>query len=66
LIEAPSQAFAALREYDNQSGRGAFGGEGEARVFPGLVAKAINTYENNERVIHGNNPVLGTEVSVTL
>jgi len=66
LIEAPSQAFAALREYDNGTGRSAHGREGESRVFPGLVAKAINTYETNERVIHGNNPVLGTEVSVTL
>jgi len=66
LIEAPSQAFAALREYDNGTGRGASGRNGDSRAFPVLVAKAISTYETNERVIHGNNPVLGTEVSMTL
>jgi len=54
LIEAPSQAFAALREYDNGTGRGAYGGEAESRAFPGVVAKAINTYETNESSV--NNP----------
>jgi len=67
ILNAPSQAFAELLEYDAPTTAAAGGGSSNReRSFAGLVSKAIATYETTAKVIHGDGPVIGTEVSVTL
>ena len=67
VIEAPSQAFAQLLEYEApiKASAGDISAPRE-RVFLGLVAKAVRIYESNAEVIHGTKQVPGTEVSLTL
>jgi len=67
ILNAPSQAFAALLEYEAPvtTSTGNPGAVRE-RAFAGVVAKAIEAYETNARVIHGENPMTGTQISLTL
>ena len=67
ILNAPSQAFAALLEYEAPVTTSA--GSPDAvreRAFAGVVAKAIEAYETNARVMHGENPMTGTQISLTL
>ena len=67
ILNAPSQAFAALLEYEAPVTTSAGNpGAVRERAFAGVVAKAIEAYETNARVIHGVNPMTGTQISLTL
>lgn len=67
VLNAPSQAFAELLEYEAPTTASAgAGASNRERAFAGLVSKAIATYETTAKIIHGDSLVLGTEVSVTL
>lgn len=65
LVNAPTQAFAAMLESAETVTAGA-PGDVSSTQFSGLVSKAIKTYETNASVIAGTNNVLGTSVSVVL
>ena len=67
ILNAPSQAFAALLEYEAPVTTSA-GNPGaiRERAFAGVVAKAIEAYETNARLIRGENPMTGTQISLTL
>ncbi len=66
-FQATSQAFAAFLEFETGPDRG-----GDTRIsggasrFAGLVAKAINTYETNARVISGGITPKGSSLSLSL
>ncbi len=64
---APSQTFVSLME-DSDSFSGAAGGAPASRKrdFAGLVAKAVQIYETNAKIIQGTNNVLGTSLSINL
>ena len=67
MVNAPTQAFAAMLE----AGESATGGSSDGRdvnapQFSTLISKAIEIYENNARVVSGENYVLGTSVSLVL
>lgn len=67
LVNAPTEIFAAMIESGEPiSSGGDSAVEVKARKFGVLVSKAIEVYENTARVISGNNPVLGTSVSIEL
>ena len=68
LINAPSQTFAAILEAGDQFFSGGVGEEAgiRARKFTGLVSKAIETYENNAKIISGTNVIRGTSFSQVL
>lgn len=62
---APSQTFAAILE----AGDGAAGNAARTnttRHFQGILSKAINTYETNAKIIHGQLEPRGTSVSMRL
>jgi hypothetical protein len=66
LLNAPSVAFASIFEGGTETTNLDDFGNPVEQVFSGTVSKAIKTYELNHKVISGNNPVRGTEVSLTL
>ena len=65
-INATSEAFASL--LDSDTGRGVIDDFGNVhqQTNPSIITQAISTYEVNSQVISGQNPVLGTEISLTL
>ena len=66
LLVVPSRAFGTLVEfYSNESIEDA-GPEVRARRIGGLISRAISTYENNAKIIHGEPNVTGTEISIRL
>lgn len=65
LVNAPTQAFAAMLESAETVSAGTAGDVSSSR-FSGLVSKAIQIYETNASVIAGTNNVLGTSVSLVL
>ncbi len=67
-INAPSQTFAALLETPETAGGGNrnAAGDGPAAPFPGVVARAIEIYETNAKIVGGEGNILGTSVSLVL
>ena len=66
LVAAPTQAFAALVEgNEDSSGAGSSSADKETK-FAGLISKAIAVYEKNARVLSGDNFVLGRTLSLEL
>ncbi len=66
-INAPSQTFATLLEAPETAGgsRNA-AGDGPAAPLPGVVARAIEIYETNAKIVGGESNILGTSVSLLL
>ncbi len=67
-INAPSQAFAAMLESPETAGGGNrnAAGDGPATPFPGVVARAIEIYETNAKIVGGESNILGTSISLVL
>lgn len=65
LFTATSAVFASILERPDDSGGNADGRIGRPRE-PESVDRIIRTYETNAKVITGTNPVLGTELSISL
>ncbi len=67
LVNISSETFSILLE-SNGGGveNGALSGDVRGRRYSGSVSNAIKTYETNARVIHGEPPVTGTEISIRL
>ena len=67
-INAPSQTFAAMLEAPETVGGGNSNaaGDGPATPFPGVVARAIEIYETNAKIVSGEGNILGTSVSLVL
>ena len=67
-INAPSQTFAALLESPETAGGGNrnAAGDGPATPLPGVVARAIEIYETNAKIVGGESNILGTTVSLVL
>jgi len=67
-LNAPSQAFAAMLEAEETGGAGGGRATGDAPASPlaGVVAKAIQIYETNAKVVGGESNILGTSVSLVL
>ena len=69
IVDAPTQAFAAMLENaeisggDDDPGKP---GSGGAVPYVGLASKAIEIYETNAKIVSGETTILGTSVSVVL
>ena len=66
MLRATSQAFAAFLEFESGTNKVTGDGADGARGSAGLVTRAIAAYEDNARVVSGNEPGLGTSLSLTL
>ena len=66
VVNAPTQAFAAMLEGGETASGGDDGRDVNAPLFSTLISKAIDIYETNARVVSGENYVLGTSVSLVL
>lgn len=67
LVRSTSQAFAAFLEFDAGQDVGAeSGSRGGMTSFAGVLARAIDTYETNARVISGSDVPRGSTLSVSL
>ena len=66
FLVVPSRAFGSLVEYYTNEAANDAGPEVRARRNIGLVSRAINTYENNAKIIHGEQDIIGTEISIRL
>lgn len=69
IVDAPTQAFAALLETADiykDDGDHAQGGNLGPIPYVGLTSKAIEIYENNARVTAGQTTIRGTSFSVVL
>lgn len=67
-LNAPSQTFAAMLEFPETTdgGNRDAAGNGPATPYPGVVARAIEIYETNAKIVSGENNILGTSVSLVL
>lgn len=65
-INATSEAFASLLDFDARGDVMDDFGNVHQKTFPSVITQAIATYEQNSKVISGTNPVLGSELSLTL
>lgn len=61
-----TQAFAAIFEDGNAAGAREFTQRSSGKGVSNVMARAINTYEANVRVIHGTADPRGTNLSLTL
>ncbi len=66
LLLVPSRAFGSLVEYYGNEAANDSGPEVRARRDTGLISKAISTYETNAKIIHGEQDIIGTEISIRL
>lgn len=67
LVRSTSQAFAAFLEFETGPELGnEVGSRGGQTSFAGVLARAINTYETNARVISGSMVPRGATLSVNL
>ncbi|MDA0304801.1 MAG: hypothetical protein O3B76_00725 [Proteobacteria bacterium] len=67
LVSTPTQAFVALLEAsDGDFGRDNTSPDAKEAQSAGLINKAIAVYENNARVLSGDNFVLGRNFSLVL
>ncbi len=66
VINASSEAFASLLDFDAKGEVIDAFGNTHQKNSPSVVSQAINRYEFNSLVVAGSNPVLGTELSLTL
>jgi hypothetical protein len=65
IVNATTQAFAALVEYQAQA-PGQAAADGRQRLSARALSKAIATYETNARVISGTNYAPGATLSLSL
>ena len=67
-INAPSQTFAAMLEFPEAAGgrNENAAGDGSAAPLAGVVARAIEIYETNAKIVSGESNILGTSVSLVL
>ncbi len=65
-INATSETFAALLDMESKSEVIDVFGNVHQKSSRHVVSQAISIYEQNSQVISGTNPVLGTEISLTL
>ena len=65
-IVVPSQDFSRLVEYQGDNNLEAAGPEVRNRHFGALIGRAIQTYETNAKIIHGEPEITGTEISLRL
>ncbi len=67
-LNASSQTFAAMLELPETAGGGNTNaaGDGPATPFAGDVARAIEIYETNAKIVGGEGNILGTSVSLVL
>lgn len=65
IVNAPTQAFAALLEGRSQESQGR-AGDVTSPQFAGIVARAIAIYEANANILSGTQNVLGTSISIVL
>ncbi len=67
-LNAPSQTFAALLETPETAGAGNrdAAGNGSQAPLAGVVARAIQIYETNAKIVSGESNILGTSVSLVL
>ena len=66
-FDTPSEAFAQVYEESQQSGDVGRPLEGiDGPSFRGTLARAIDIYETNMRVVSGNTNVLGESLSINL
>jgi hypothetical protein len=66
LLLVPSRAFGSLVEYYGNSISNDAGPELRSRRNAGLISRAISTYETNAKIIHGEQEITGTEISIRL
>jgi hypothetical protein len=66
LLLVPSRAFGSLVEYYGNNISNYAGPEVRSRRNPGLISRAISTYETNAKIIHGEQELTGTEISIRL
>lgn len=66
LIAVNSQTFGSLVEYYGSTVANDAGPEVRGRQFGGVISRAINTYETNAKIIHGEPDVTGKELSLRL
>ena len=62
----PSRAFGSLVEYYGNEAANDSGPELRSRRNIGLISRAISTYETNAKIIHGEQEITGTEISIRL
>ena len=65
IVNAPTEAFAALLESGSQDLHGG-AGDVKSPQFAGVVSRAISIYEANANILSGTNNVLGTSISIIL
>jgi len=65
-INATSEAFASLLDSNLRGDVVDDFGNVHQKTFPNVISQAISTYELNSKVIAGTNPILGSELSLTL
>lgn len=66
LLRVPSRAFGSLVEYYGNEVANDAGPEVRSRRNVGLISRAISTYETNAKIIHGEQEITGTEISIRL
>lgn len=66
VVNAPTQAFAALLESGSRDSHGGGAGDVKSPQFAGVVSRAISIYEANANILSGTNNVLGTSISIIL
>jgi len=66
VLNATSEAFASLLSFDSKGEIIDAFGNAHQQNSPSLVSQAISRYERNSMIVAGTNPVLGTELSLTL
>ena len=66
IVNAPTEAFAALLESGSQDLHGGGAGDVKSPQFAGVVSRAISIYEANANILSGTNNVLGTSISIIL
>jgi len=65
-LVVPSQDFTSLVEYYGANSANDDDPAIRARQIGGIIGKAIQTYENNAKIIHGEPDVTGTEISIRI
>ena len=65
VVNAPTQAFAALLESGGQDSQGREI-DVKSPQYAGIVSRAISIYEANANILAGTNNVLGTSISIVL
>ena len=65
-IKATTEIFASLLASELKGDQVDKFGNVHQQAYPSEVTRAISIYELNSKVINGVNPILGTQISITL